>query len=61
MVAPPPLRGLALGIEVRNLTNNLTRDLLDFPLPGRAVFATVSWGVGAADVDPTLTGAGSAR
>ena len=49
VVAPPPLRGLALGIEVRNLTDNLTRDLLDFPLPGRAVFATVSWGFGAAD------------
>ena len=57
-VAPPPLRGLALGIEVRNLTNNLTRDLLDFPLPGRAVFATVSWGFGAADATAALTGAG---
>jgi hypothetical protein len=57
-VAPPLLRGLALGIEVRNLTNDLTRDLLDFPLPGRAMFATVSWGFGAAGATAALTGAG---
>ena len=61
VVAPPPLRGLALGVEVRNLTDNLTRDLLDFPLPGRAVFATVSWGFGAADAGSALTGAGVAH
>jgi iron complex outermembrane receptor protein len=61
VVAPPPLRGLALGVEVRNLTDDLTRDLLDFPLPGRAVFATVSWGFGAADAAAASTSAGPAR
>jgi iron complex outermembrane receptor protein len=59
VVAPPPLRGIAVGVEVRNLTNDLTRDLLDFPLPGRAVFATVSWGFGAADL--SLTGDAAPR
>jgi iron complex outermembrane receptor protein len=53
----PPLGALQLGIEIRNLTDDETRDLLDFPLPGRAVFATVSWGFGRA----SLTGHGSAR
>jgi len=30
-------------------------------LPGRAVFATVSWGFGAADAGAALTGAGVAH
>lgn len=33
-----------LTVEARNLTADQTRDALDFPLPGRAVFATVAWG-----------------
>jgi iron complex outermembrane receptor protein len=39
-----PLDGLRVALEVRNLTNDQTRDALDFPLPGRSVYATVSWG-----------------
>jgi iron complex outermembrane receptor protein len=35
---------LRLGVEVRNLNDDQTRDALDFPLPGRAVYGTVSWG-----------------
>jgi len=31
-------------LEIRNLTDDQTRDALDFPLPGRSVYATVSWG-----------------
>jgi outer membrane receptor protein involved in Fe transport len=53
----PPLGALQVGIEIRNLTDDETRDLLDFPLPGRAVFATVSWGFGRAN----LTGDSAAR
>jgi hypothetical protein len=29
---------------VRNLSNDQTRDALNFPLPGRSFFGTVSWG-----------------
>jgi len=39
-----PLDGLRVALEIRNLTNDQTRDALDFPLPGRSVYATVSWG-----------------
>ena len=39
-----PLEPLRLTFEVRNLTNDQTRDALDFPLPGRSFFGTVSWG-----------------
>jgi iron complex outermembrane receptor protein len=41
-----PLSGVRLGFEVKNLTNDQTRDVLGFPLPGRAFFATVSYGFG---------------
>ncbi len=37
-----------VGVEVKNATDDSTRDAFRFPLPGRAVFATVSWGFGAA-------------
>ncbi|MFN8545130.1 MAG: TonB-dependent receptor [Candidatus Binatia bacterium] len=35
-----------VGVEGRNLGDDLTRDVADFPLPGRAFFATVSYGFG---------------
>lgn len=37
----PPLR---VGFQVLNFTNDQTRDALDFPLPGRSFYGTVSWG-----------------
>src|SRR5262249_50957689 len=43
-VQVPPLDGITLGLALRNLTNDRTEDVLGFPLPGRSVFATVSWG-----------------
>jgi iron complex outermembrane recepter protein len=39
-----PIDSLRVDLEIRNLTNDQTRDALDFPLPGRSVYATVSWG-----------------
>ncbi len=39
-----PVRRLRVALEIRNLTNDQQRDALDFPLPGRSVYATVSWG-----------------
>jgi hypothetical protein len=35
---------VTVGLAVRNLTDDQTEDVLGFPLPGRSVFATVSWG-----------------
>jgi hypothetical protein len=31
---------------VKNLTNDQTEDALGFPLPGRSMFVTVSYGFG---------------
>lgn len=39
-----PRSAWRLTLEVRNLTADQTRDALDFPLPGRSVFATAAWG-----------------
>ena len=39
-----PLGGVRVGLEVKNAGDDRTQDVLGFPLPGRAVFATVSWG-----------------
>lgn len=39
-----PLAKLRVGFEVRNLTDDQTRDAADFPLPGRSFYGTVSWG-----------------
>lgn len=39
-----PLEKLRVGFEVRNLTDDQTRDAADFPLPGRSFYGTVSWG-----------------
>jgi len=38
-----------LGVEVRNLTDDQTRDVADFPLPGRAAFVSLSYGFGSKD------------
>jgi iron complex outermembrane receptor protein len=41
------LRGdVRLAVQVLNLGDEQTRDVADFPLPGRSVFGTVSWGFG---------------
>ena len=37
-----------VGVELKNATDDSTRDAFRFPLPGRALFATVSWGFGGA-------------
>jgi iron complex outermembrane recepter protein len=39
-----PVAKLRLGFQALNLTNDQTRDALDFPLPGRSFYGTVSWG-----------------
>jgi iron complex outermembrane receptor protein len=44
-----PRRALAplrVSFEVRNLTDDQTRDVLGFPLPGRVFSGTLSWGFG---------------
>jgi iron complex outermembrane receptor protein len=41
-------RGFRLGVEVRNVFDVQTRDVLRFPLPGRMVFASLSWAPGEA-------------
>ena len=42
-----PWAGLHLAWELKNLTDNQTQDALGFPLPGRAMFVTLSYGFGA--------------
>ena len=39
-----PLRGVGLTLEAKNVGDDRTRDVLGFPLPGRALFVTASWG-----------------
>jgi iron complex outermembrane receptor protein len=39
-----PLARLRVSFEARNLADDQTRDALDFPLPGRSFYGTVSWG-----------------
>jgi len=41
-----PLAGVRLTLEAKNAGDDRTRDALGFPLPGRALFATVSYGLG---------------
>jgi iron complex outermembrane receptor protein len=41
-----PLPGVSVSFEVKNATDDLTRDAFDFPLPGRTLFLTVSYGFG---------------
>jgi iron complex outermembrane receptor protein len=38
------LPGVRLALEVKNAGDDHTRDVFGFPLPGRTLFATVSWG-----------------
>lgn len=44
-----PVRGLEISFEVHNAGNNQTRDLLNFPVPGRTFYGTLSWGFGTLD------------
>jgi iron complex outermembrane receptor protein len=39
-----PIARLKVSLEGRNLGDDQTRDALDFPLPGRSLYATLSWG-----------------
>ncbi len=41
-----PLGGLRLGLEMKNAGDERTQDVFGFPLPGRALFATLSYGFG---------------
>lgn len=41
-----PLPGVRLALEAKNVGDDRTRDALGFPLPGRAFFATLSYGFG---------------
>jgi iron complex outermembrane receptor protein len=45
-VALPPLAGVHLTFEAKNVGDDQTRDALGFPLPGRALFVTASYGFG---------------
>jgi iron complex outermembrane receptor protein len=47
----PVLRPLRLTFEVRNAGDDETRDVLGFPLPGRAFSGTLSWGFGGDDTE----------
>jgi iron complex outermembrane recepter protein len=42
-----PLPGVRLALEAKNVGDDQTRDALGFPLPGRALFVTLSYGFGA--------------
>jgi iron complex outermembrane recepter protein len=46
-----PLARTRVTLEVKNLGDDKTRDVLGFPLPGRAAFVTLTWGLGG-DVAP---------
>ena len=41
-----PLSGFRLALEAKNAGDDRTRDALGFPLPGRTLFATLSYGLG---------------
>jgi iron complex outermembrane receptor protein len=41
-----PLSGVRVTLEAKNAGDDRTRDALGFPLPGRALFVTVSYGLG---------------
>ncbi len=41
-----PFAGTRLTLEMKNVGDDRTRDVLGFPLPGRTLFATVSYGFG---------------
>jgi hypothetical protein len=43
-----PVAGLRLGLEMKNVGDERREDLFGFPLPGRAMFATLSYGFGEA-------------
>jgi len=43
-----PWAGLRVAWELKNFTNDQTEDALGFPLPGRAMFVTLSYGFGTA-------------
>jgi iron complex outermembrane recepter protein len=43
-----PVAGLRLGLEMKNVGDERTEDVFGFPLPGRATFATLSYGFGEA-------------
>ena len=44
-----PLAGVRVTFEAKNVGDDRTRDALGFPLPGRALFVTGSYGLGAGD------------
>ena len=43
-----PWAGLRIAWELKNFTNDQTQDALGFPLPGRSMFVTLSYGFGTA-------------
>jgi hypothetical protein len=42
-----PWAGIRVAGELKNFTDDQTADALGFPLPGRAMFVTLSYGFGA--------------
>ncbi len=53
-----PLPRTRVAFEAKNVTDDRTRDVLGFPLPGRSFFLTISYGFGR---HPGLTGAAEQR
>jgi len=47
-----PLPGVRVAVELKNAGDDRTRDVLGFPLPGRALFVTLSYGFGAKEKEP---------
>jgi hypothetical protein len=41
-----PVLDVAVSWELKNFTDDQTADALRFPLPGRSMFVTVSYGFG---------------
>ncbi|MCP4727656.1 MAG: TonB-dependent receptor, partial [bacterium] len=37
-----PVKLLTLTLEIKNFTDNLSRDVIGYPLPGRSYYGTVS-------------------
>src|SRR5262249_34385849 len=46
-----PLPGVSITLEAKNLTDDRTSDAFSFPLPGRTLFATLSYGLGRREGD----------
>jgi iron complex outermembrane receptor protein len=56
-----PLPGMRVGLEAKNVGDDRTADVLGFPLPGRAFFATLSYGFDRPETSSRVGGEREAR